>query len=118
MENQTQVRIDYQIIVSETAYLIWKMRNERRIKGEDSPNNMNSDAETCNRWTHAINKRLTIDCALTDNTKFGKRALNSKTVKSTWKNCLKDKEDLPTEWYRLKGVLVGISSMCPPGRVN
>ena len=108
----------YRIIVSETAYLIWKMRNERRIKDEDSPNDTNADAETRNRWTHAMNKRLTIDRALTDTTKFGKRALNSKTVKNTWKNCLKDEEELPAEWYRLKGVLVGISSTRPPRRVN
>ena len=108
----------YQIIVSETAYLIWKMRNERRIRDGDMPERLTSDAVTTNRWTHAINKRLTIDRTLTNNNKFGKKALNVKTVKGTWKGCLKDEEDLPTDWFKLKGVLVGIASTCPPGHVN
>ena len=54
----------YRIIVSETAYLIWKMRNERRIRGDNTEENENADTMIYNRWKHAINKRLTIDRAV------------------------------------------------------
>ena len=106
----------YRIIVSETAYLIWKMRNERRIRDGDSPENGSTESETFNRWTHALNKRLTIDCALTNDRRFGKHSINKRLVKRTWEGCLKNEESLPPNWYQLKGVLVGISSTRPPGR--
>ena len=41
----------YRILVSETAYLIWKMRNERRIRDEDSPGREASEREISGRWT-------------------------------------------------------------------
>lgn len=50
----------YRILMSETAYLIWKMRNKRRIRDNDNPPT-NTNNETTTRWYHAINKRLTID---------------------------------------------------------
>ena len=108
----------YRILVSETAYLIWKMRNERRIRDNNTQGNAPSETETRRRWTHAINRQLTIDRALTDNTRFGKRALDPKVVRDTWKGCLEDEEYLPSEWYKLKGVLVGISPTCSPRRVD
>ena len=49
----------YHILVSETAYLIWKLRNERRIRDDEGP--PQSANEVQNRWTSTINKRLTLD---------------------------------------------------------
>lgn len=46
----------YRILVSESAYLIWKMRNERRIRDNNEPPDT-PQTLTINRWTHAINKR-------------------------------------------------------------
>ena len=93
--------------MSETAYLIWKMRNERRIRDEDTTIQP-SDKEITNRWMNAVNKRLTVDRFLTDTKRFRKKALDEKLVKSTWFNCLKDEESLPPDWHTNKGVLVGI----------
>ena len=59
----------FRIIVSETAYLIWKMRNERRIRNNDGPDTT-TKREIRNRWTNAINRRLTINCTLTDKRRF------------------------------------------------
>ena len=39
----------YRILVSETAFLVWKMRNERRIAKEDAPKSKQSTSETYNR---------------------------------------------------------------------
>ena len=106
----------YRIIVSETAYLIWKLRNERRIRDGDSQEHNNINNETTKRWVNAINKRLTTDRHLTNDKRFGKRALKSKLVKDTWSKCLNNEEGLPDDWHIRRGVLVGISWTTPPGR--
>ena len=103
----------YRILMSETAYLIWRMRNERRIRDKNNPT-VSTINELTNRGTHAINKRLTVNRALTDITRFGRKAISSQLVKATWSGCPKNKEDLPDNWYLLRGVLVGIVSV-PPG---
>ena len=101
----------YRIIVSETAYLIWKTRNERRIR--DGDNVVQPAATTIKRWMNTINKRLTIDRFLTDKKIFEKRALCKKLVRATWTGCLTNEEALPPYWPSSKGVLVGISLGCP-----
>jgi len=107
----------FRIIVSETAYLNRKLRNERRIRDNDGPDAI-SEREITNRWTNAINTRLTIDRALTDTRRFHKKAIDEKTVKATWTNCLHDEEFLPANWPTSKGVLVGISQVRPPGHTR
>lgn len=56
-----------------------------------------------------------VDHALTDNARFGKRVLDEKLVKETWKRCSKDEDELPDDWQSAKGVLVGISTPHPQG---
>ena len=102
----------YRIVVSETAYLIWKLRNERRI--QDDEGLVQSTNEVI-RWTNTLNKRLTIDRMLTNKAQFRKNTLDGGLVKSTWRNCLRDEEDLPTDWPTARGVLVGMSVPHPPG---
>ena len=106
----------FRILVSETAYLIWKMRNERRIRDGDS---VTAPATaTVRRWRNTMNKRLTIDRFLTDKKRFSKRALSEKLVRATWSHCLANEEALPLNWPSSKGVLVGISSQYPRDTVG
>ncbi|KAJ7923686.1 hypothetical protein B0H13DRAFT_2400978 [Mycena leptocephala] len=51
----------FRIIVSESAFLIWKIRCERLI----SRNSPHSETEIHNRWVASINNRLKIDRLLT-----------------------------------------------------
>jgi ribonuclease HI len=76
----------YRILVSESAHLIWRLRNERVIQQKDTA----STPEIHNRWLHQINNRLMIDCAMTNKNKYGKRAIKTAVVKQTWKGILKD----------------------------
>ncbi|KAJ7106482.1 hypothetical protein C8R43DRAFT_1080647 [Mycena crocata] len=94
----------YRIMVSESAHLIWRIRNERKIKGWDPA----TPREARNRWLRAINNRLKIDCIMTNEVKFGKKAIQKKLVKETWKNVLKDESTLPKDWTWETEVLVGI----------
>ena len=95
----------YRIIISETAYLIWKIRNERRIRDSDGEERVGIERETETRWK--MNKRLTNDRFLTNSTRFGKRALNEGLIKRTWTGCLDNEEALPQGWYKTKGGFSG-----------
>jgi ribonuclease HI len=61
----------HKILVSESAFLIWKLRCERAIAGKT-----HTPTEIHNRWVGTINKRLTEDCLLTDARCFEKKALS------------------------------------------
>lgn len=101
----------YRILVSETADLIWKLRNERRIR--DSEGSVQPDDEVRNRWAHAINKRLTLDRRPRNTARFKKTEIEVKLVKATWSSYLTGEEDLPANWPTAKGFLVGISVVRP-----
>jgi len=112
----------YRIIVSETAYLIWKTRNERRIRDDDGAERENIVNETAKRWENAIKKRLTIDRYLADSVRFGKRAIDENLVRRTWRGTLDNEEGLPDDWYRVKGgfsgYLAGVSPRICQVRLN
>ena len=106
----------YHILVSETAYLVWKLRNERRIRDDEGP--IQTDDEVRKRWTHAVNKRAHPDRLLTNSARFKKNAIEAKLVKATWSGCLAGEEDLPSDWPTAKGVLVGISVTRPSAHLT
>ncbi|KAJ7228054.1 hypothetical protein C8J57DRAFT_1080708, partial [Mycena rebaudengoi] len=64
--------------------------------------------EIRNRWLHSINNRLAIDCTMTNEWKYGRKAIKPKIVKQTWCKVLKDERILPKEWTRGVEVLMGI----------
>ena len=110
----------YRILISETAYLIWKIRNERRIRDSDGKERIDIERETETRWKNALNKRLTNDRFLTNSTQFRKRALNEGLIKRTWTGCLDNEEALPQDWYKTKGgfsgyVVGGSARICTVG---
>ncbi|KAF9058415.1 hypothetical protein BDP27DRAFT_1241297, partial [Rhodocollybia butyracea] len=96
----------YRIIVSESAHLIWKLRNARVINGTPNP----SAQEVTNRWLFTINSRLNLDRLLTNSKKFGGKALSCALVTKTWQNILDGQDSLPEDWCKRAGVLVGISA--------
>lgn len=94
----------WRIIVSESAYLIWKLRCERVIQNENTPF---TTQEVNNRWLATINARLDLDREMT-NENLGKHKLKTKVVLQTWKGALSEEKPLPRNWTKLNGVLVGI----------
>jgi hypothetical protein len=92
-----------------TAYLIWKPRNERHIRDDDDKEHADIEPETTTRWINVVNKSLTTDRLLTDEKRFRKRALKEDLRKRTWRGCLENEDNLPNDWFRKRGVLVGIS---------
>ncbi|KAJ7676734.1 ribonuclease H-like protein [Mycena polygramma] len=94
----------YRITISESAHLIWRLRNERVLNGKD-PSTIN---EIRNRWSHALNVRIGIDCLSTNNGKYGAKALKKSLVLKTWAGILRDEDRLPPDWSRETRVVVGI----------
>ncbi|KAJ7728526.1 hypothetical protein B0H16DRAFT_1241223, partial [Mycena metata] len=94
----------FRILISESAHLIWRLRNERVIQEKDPA----SQNEIHNRWLRAMNLRLKFDCAMTNAEKYGKRALRKDLVQKTWVRVLKNETTLPRDWMRETEVLVGI----------
>jgi ribonuclease HI len=97
----------YKILMSESAHLIWKLRCTRVVELGDDNETWPSKQEIHNRWVHAMNRRLTLDIAMT-NKHYGDKALNKYIVLQTWSGVLKDEASLPEDWTRQTGVLVGI----------
>lgn len=56
------------------------------------------------------------DRLLTDSMRYGKRATKIDLVLKTWSGLLKDEDNLPDNWIRQTGVLVGMTPRRPPGR--
>ncbi|KAJ6537682.1 hypothetical protein B0H19DRAFT_962213, partial [Mycena capillaripes] len=69
----------FRIVVSESAHLIWKVRNEQVIRGRK-----HTEAEIHNRWLSCMNTRLKMDQLLTDRSRYGNRTLDIRNVLLTW----------------------------------
>lgn len=94
----------YRILVTESAHLIWRIRNERRIQGRDPA----SEREIQLRWTKQINIRLALDREMTDKTRYGKKAVPKSLVLKTWSKVIQDEDTLPEDWIGEPQVLVGV----------
>ena len=106
----------FRIIMSESMYMIWKIRCERTIAWANDPTKTHSTHEIHNKWLQAINLRLRIDSVHTNTKIFKKKVIEPKIVLKTWKNCLKDNLHETKNWCGKTGVLVGIAPRRPPGR--
>ncbi|KAJ6611807.1 hypothetical protein B0H10DRAFT_1653032, partial [Mycena sp. CBHHK59/15] len=95
----------YRILMSESAYLIWRLRNDRVVARDGEPA---TEDEIINKWKFAVNQRLQMDKLLANRPRKGKRpALAPKLVLETWSNTLDNERSLPTDWLREPRVLVG-----------
>ncbi|KAJ7029312.1 hypothetical protein C8F04DRAFT_1211952 [Mycena alexandri] len=74
----------FKIIVSESAFLAWKIRCERLM----SRKTFHTDSEIHNQWITCINNHLKLDHRCTS--RYGNRALNFATVLKTWDGVLMD----------------------------
>jgi hypothetical protein len=97
----------YRILVTESANLIWALRCERVIP-EVYTTHTRDEIEA--KWYARMNERLSLDRELTNKRKYGKKAIKKKHVLDTWLGILESETDLPQDWTRECGVLVGIRS--------
>lgn len=98
----------YQILISEAAYLIWTLRCTRVIERDNERAKWAKKNQILNQLKYRLNLRLKMDCILTNERKFSQRALRPKTVLKTWGGLIQNEADLPNDWTKGFGVLVGI----------
>ncbi|KAJ7028660.1 hypothetical protein C8F04DRAFT_882608, partial [Mycena alexandri] len=67
-----------------------------------------SDQEIKNRWLKTINKRIAIDCLLSNKAKYGNNSINKSLVLKTWQKTLLNEDRLLEDWTKETGVLVGV----------
>ncbi|KZP20386.1 hypothetical protein FIBSPDRAFT_742232, partial [Athelia psychrophila] len=96
----------YRILISESAYLIWKIRC-KRLSNSKPGDPIITETEVRHKWVRAMNLRLELDRTLTK-TKYEKKALPRSKVLQTWRRMIKDEKNLPPDWIGSKGVVVGI----------
>ncbi|KAJ7908026.1 hypothetical protein B0H13DRAFT_2233360 [Mycena leptocephala] len=108
----------YRIVITESAHLIWRLRNERVLNGKDP----STITEIRNRWLHVLNVRIGIDCLSINKhciltasgatwralAEIGAKALKKPLVLKTWAGILQDEDRLPADWTRETRVVVGI----------
>ncbi|KAJ8581192.1 hypothetical protein M405DRAFT_714211, partial [Rhizopogon salebrosus TDB-379] len=66
-------------------------------------------------WLSIINSRLKLD-KLTNPSRYGKKVLKEDLVLRTWSSTFMKEENLPGNWIKQSGVLVGIARHRPPWR--
>ncbi|KAJ7078702.1 hypothetical protein B0H15DRAFT_788723 [Mycena belliarum] len=106
----------YHILVSESVFMIWKVRNESVLARQGVPL---PEIAIHNKWLHCINQRLLFDRLLTNHAKYGKQnSIKTSLVLQTWSATLMNEDDLPDDWIKEPRVLVGTEprSSPPPTR--
>ena len=101
--NSGAVRL-LQILLTESAHLIWVLRCERLGERVIKQKNHNAN-EITTRWLKNINKRLTEDKIIATEIKRNRTAIRK--VEATWEGVLKKIWDLPNEWIYQREFLVG-----------
>ncbi|EJD46020.1 hypothetical protein AURDEDRAFT_20743, partial [Auricularia subglabra TFB-10046 SS5] len=82
--NTDSVSRAFRIVVSESAFLAWKIRCERRIEhGDDVEWRLDDDAVQT-RWQDAMKKRVCQDYRLLNRRIYGRFAVKRYVVKETW----------------------------------
>ncbi|KAJ7192600.1 hypothetical protein GGX14DRAFT_379962, partial [Mycena pura] len=106
----------YRISMSESAYLIWRLRNDRVISRDGTPA---TEDEIVNKWKFMVNQRLQVDITLANRPVKGKRpTLAPQLILATWSDTLTldSEQSLPANWLRELRVLVG-SRAFPPNPI-
>ncbi|PBK83041.1 hypothetical protein ARMGADRAFT_945575 [Armillaria gallica] len=94
----------HQILISESAHLVWKIRNDQVIneRSNYTPHKVEQ------RWLNAMNHQMQLDCTPSDRKKFQKKVIQISLVLKTWQGMLLQESSLPEDWTRENGVLLGI----------
>lgn len=96
------------LILTEAVHTIWVLRCERVVGWQETPERRHTDPEVVNRFAAKLNARVQMDQEATNVRRHKARVLSPNKVISTWQGILKDEHNLPADWLKHTGVLVGI----------
>ncbi|KAI0327199.1 hypothetical protein GY45DRAFT_1208941, partial [Cubamyces sp. BRFM 1775] len=95
------------IVLSETVFLIWKLRCERVIAWADQPGKVHSQDGILSAWYATLDRRLWLDQQRALRKVGRRKLLPIATVNGTWEAVIDDATDVNSDWIRRVGVLVG-----------
>ncbi|KAG6815773.1 hypothetical protein H0H93_009054 [Arthromyces matolae] len=98
----------FTILITESAYLIWNLRCEWRIRRKSDPAALHSKTEITNRWKKHIQNKIRMDYLTSDQTKMGVKARDRTEVDNTWRHIIPPDENETLDWRRVTGVLAGM----------
>ncbi|OSX61808.1 hypothetical protein POSPLADRAFT_1145393, partial [Postia placenta MAD-698-R-SB12] len=104
----------WRILISESVYLVWKLRNERVIQHGNVAGWQHSRREVEERWLQVLNVRLALDRTLT-NPRYKHSSVSADLVDETWRGTLVSTGPIPNDWIFKPGVLVGIRNATRAG---
>ncbi|EJD49149.1 hypothetical protein AURDEDRAFT_59751 [Auricularia subglabra TFB-10046 SS5] len=96
----------YRIVVSESAFLAWKIRCEKRIEHEVDEDWAPTAAEVKSRCDRCFLQKAH-DRLLTNRFRYGRKAYKMDTVLGTWEGLIEGFGALTADIIRQPGVLVG-----------
>ncbi|KIJ46208.1 hypothetical protein M422DRAFT_165400, partial [Sphaerobolus stellatus SS14] len=102
------------VLVSEAAYLIWKIRCEWKIKHEGRLDKRPSAPEVASKWRFTISKRIQFEIIASDTGRFKHKAIPVKLVEQTWGKLLRTENLRGLRMRDITGFLVGIGMDEPP----
>ncbi|KAK0468777.1 hypothetical protein IW261DRAFT_1406805 [Armillaria novae-zelandiae] len=94
----------FRILIPETAFLIWRLRCERRTQ-------RGSNHDEVTGWRNVMSQRFEHGRLMADKLIFGPKATREQIVLDTWNGLIykQDGGELLDSWIRTTGVLVGNS---------
>ncbi|TRM66514.1 hypothetical protein BD626DRAFT_451541 [Schizophyllum amplum] len=100
----------YRILISEGAYMVWLVRNERVVQNENDKTKYAAPAALKERLRAQLRRRHTIDKTMTDKRQFGVKAILQATVDDTWHHTDLERtahppNDVPQQARVLSGLL-------------
>jgi len=102
------------ILVSESAFLIWKIRCEWRISQGSSLSKFPTHTEVVSKWVQTIGQCIHLDILSTDTKHYRRKATSIKVVEQTWNKILSSDNIKGLQFTDITGVLVGIRVWQPP----
>ncbi|KIJ43848.1 hypothetical protein M422DRAFT_169184, partial [Sphaerobolus stellatus SS14] len=102
------------IIVSEAAYLIWKIRCEWKIKHEGRLDKCPSAPEVTSKWRSVMSKQIQFKIIASNSGRFRNKAIPFKLVEKTWGKLLNTANLRGLRMRDITRFLVGIGLDDPP----
>ncbi|HEV7736711.1 MAG TPA: hypothetical protein VGO47_04975 [Chlamydiales bacterium] len=103
----------FQILVSESAHLLWKIRCQWVIGEDANPNHKPCRNEALNRWTKMLIDRINGEILAANNPSL-RKAASRRVVHKTWKAFVRFRHGKVVPMEDLPRFLVGMRRREPP----
>ncbi|KAF8911724.1 hypothetical protein CPB85DRAFT_1511645 [Mucidula mucida] len=98
----------YQRLISEGSFLLWKLRNNRRIEHDGEEDYDRPRSEVKNKYLAALRASAKADFAMTNKARYGKQAIGLDIVMNTWRELATSSSEQEDRSSRARAEQVGV----------